>query len=268
MALQGYMKRKLGGRWIVAGSVALLAALVLRGDARQTKVLLPAGVKDVGPPIMLWAWEEPESLEALDPQKIGVVFLAERIFLGDDVQVQLRRQRIETPPGIYAMAVVRLEALPGFIDSSQLRNAAAEAILRASRLPGIRGVQVDFDATASQRSFYTGLLNEVRSRMPAGATLTMTALVSWCAESNGWLKQLPIDAAVPMYFRLGKHTGNWTVREPLCAGYSGVSIDEPGVAPRADGVVTTYLFSPQPWTATQITTLNREGLPEGMRGQR
>jgi len=214
---------------------------------------------------MLWAWEEPEDLRGIDPRRVGVAFLAERVFLGKSAQMYPRRQSILAPDNAYAVAVVRLEAGPGFVDSSQLRTEAADAVLRAATLSRVRGIEVDFDATASQREFYADLLRRVRSRLPGKMGLTMTALVSWCSVSDGWLKALPVDAAVPMYFRLGKHAGEWEIREPLCAASVGVSIDEPGAAPEYSRGVRTYVFSPRPWTLRQLAVLNREGFPYNLR---
>jgi hypothetical protein len=114
---------------------------------------------------------------------------------------------------VYAVAVVRVEAGRGFVDSNSVRAETAVAVLRAAALPGVRGVQVDFDATDSQWKFYAEVLRRVRARLPRGRGLTMTALVSWCSEANGWMNGLPVDAAVPMYFRLGEHVGWWGVRE-------------------------------------------------------
>jgi hypothetical protein len=213
---------------------------------------------------MLWAWEEPEDLRRIDPQRVGVAFLAERVFLGDDVRVIRRRQSILVPDSAYAVAVVRLEATPAFADSSRLRTEVADAVLQAGALQNIRGVQVDFDATASQRDFYGDVLRQVKSRLPARMGLTITALVSWCSTPDGWLKTLPIDSAVPMYFRLGKHAGEWGIREPLCAGSAGVSIDETGTAPEYSRE-RTYVFSPRPWTGQQLAALNREGFPSRSR---
>ena len=247
-------------------AAALCASLVLRGDSRIVSNLgKPVGFAGSAPATMLWAWEEPEDLRRIDMQRVGVAFLAERVFLANDVRVYPRRQSILVPDGAYAVAVVRLEATSAFADSSQLRTEAATAVLRASVLPEIRGIQVDFDATASQREFYSDVLRQVRSRLPARMGLTMTALVSWCSATDGWLKNLPVDAAVPMYFRLGKHAGDWEVREPLCAGNIGVSLDERNRAPEDSREMRTYVFSPRPWTLQQLTLLNRDGLPSNKR---
>jgi hypothetical protein len=71
--------------------------------------------------MILWAWEEPVDLRGIDPQRVGVTSLGERAFLGGDVGVYRRRQSILVPDGAYAVAVVRLESRPDFVDSSQLQ---------------------------------------------------------------------------------------------------------------------------------------------------
>jgi len=227
-----------------------------------------AGLAADAPPLMLWAWEEPEDLRDIDRQRVGVAFLAERIFLGRDVRVVPRRQSVLVPDHVYAVAVTRLEAGAAFADSATLRRKTADAILRAATMPGVRGVQVDFDATVSQREFYADVLRQVRARLPLGVGLTMTALVSWCAEPAGWMHRLPVDAAVPMYFTLGEHVGRWEIREPLCAGSAGVSTDEAMAAPDLSGESQVYVFAPRPWTAEQIAVLNRSGFPVNARGTR
>jgi hypothetical protein len=179
-----------------------------------------------------------------------------------------RRQSVLVPEQTYAAAVARIESDAAFADSAALRRETAEAILRTAKLPGVRGVQVDFDASASQREFYAGVLREVRARLPQGVGLTMTALVSWCAKPVGWMHELPVDAAVPMYFRLGEHVGRWEIREPLCEGSAGVSTDEGMAAPDLRGTHQVYVFAPKPWTAEQIAVLNRSGFPNNARGAR
>ena len=250
-----------GFRLAGLGLAALCASMVLRGDSGVTLSLqVPASVARQAPQTILWAWEEPEDLRTVDPERVGVAFLAERVFLGETAQISPRRQSILVPDRVFAIAVVRIESTPGFADSSKLRAEAADAVLRAAELPNIRGVQIDFDAAASQREFYAEVLRQVRSRLPAQMGLTMTALLSWCASSDGWLRNLPVDAAVPMYFRLGKHSGQWGVQESRCAGNVGISIDEPGRAQARVGA-RRYVFSPRPWTVGQLAVLNREGYP-------
>jgi hypothetical protein len=249
--------------------MGLCAAVGLRGDARHDRVpTAPGHFAAAAPPIMIWAWEEPEDLRGIDPRRVGVAFLAERVFLERVPRVKPRRQRILAPDGVYAVAVVRLEAGRGFVDSNSLRTETTDAVLRAAALPGLRGVQVDFDATDSQREFYADVMRRVRARLPRDMGLTMTALVSWCSEANGWMSGLPVDAAVPMYFRLGEHVGWWGVREPLCGGSVGVSTDEPWMAPELKTGKQVYVFAPRPWNEGQLAIVNRGGFPVDTRGVR
>ena len=99
--------------------------------------------------------------------------------------------------------------------------------------------------------------------------LSITALLSWCASApdNGnpdkgnWLAALPIDEAVPMFFRLGGRTrpgqdkSGYTLREPLCQGSRGISTDESW--PLVDHPLRLYVFAPHPWTSLQLAALNK-----------
>lgn len=255
---------------------SLLLALILaaicvrtRGDRDPINVsaahLFPATM----PRTVLWAWEEPEDLRTADPHRLGVAFLAERVFIGNQVNLIPRRQPILVPPGIWAEAVVRLEATPAFHDDLTNRTATAGAILNAARLPGIRALQIDFDAKPSQYAFYADVLRQVRTGLPQDERLEITALVSWCAQREGWIHSLSIDTAIPMDFRLGRHAGIWAVREPLCAGAIGVSTDEPANIPaQILPNRITYVFAPHPFTGEQLALLNQGKIPTDTKGAR
>lgn len=268
----GWKRRRVVDRAVLA--VALLVASGLRGDGAGPGNAAPDAHSLAGaPPIVLWAWEEPEDLRTADPAHVGVAFLAERVFVGSKVEIVRRHQRILTPGSIWAEAVIRIEATRAFEDNATTRRAAADAVLQAAHLPGIRGVQIDFDATAQQRAFYAEVLRQVRAALPAGEHLEITALVSWCAQPQSWIHALPVDLAVPMNFRLGEHVGAWVVREPLCAGATGISTDEPEGQASALAATpvqkrTVFLFAPLPWTADQLAALNRGNVPHDRRGAR
>jgi hypothetical protein len=252
--------------WAVLGA-GLLFASGLHGDLLAGD--RAHGMTGNAPRIILWAWEEPEDLRTADPRQLGVAFLAERVFVAKDVAVIPRRQRILTPEGMWAEAVVRIEAGRDFEDTAATRKRTAEAVLDAARLNGVRGVQVDFDATESQHAFYADVLRQIRAELPAAERLEMTALVSWCSQQQGWMRALPVDAAVPMYFRLGEHVGWWAVREPLCNGSVGIATDEPDIpSENLRGPQRVYVFAPRPWTAEQLTELNEGTIPHDRRGAR
>lgn len=254
-------------------ALSLFFAATLQGDS-SSAANKPAYIRlpFQPPPIVLWAWEEPEDLRTADPQRLGVAFLAARIFVADKVTVIPRHQRILVPPSIWAEAVIRIESARGFQDNETTRRATADALLQASRLPGIRGIEVDFDAASTQRAFYASVLSQLRAALPRGQRLEITALVSWCAQPQGWIHSLPVDAAIPMNFRLGQHVGSWPVREPLCATSTGISTDEPAPQISSSATLsdrrTLYVFSPRPWTRDQLAALNRGIIPQDARGDR
>ena len=252
--------------WAVLGA-GLLFASALHGDLLAGD--RAHGMTGDAPRIILWAWEEPEDLRTADPRQLGVAFLAERVFVAKDVSVVPRRQRILTPEGMWAEAVVRIEPGRDFEDNAATRKRTADAVLDAARLSGIRGVQVDFDAAESQRAFYADVLRQVRAQLPATERLEMTALVSWCSQQQGWMRALTVDAAVPMYFRLGEHVGWWAVREPLCNGSVGIATDEPDIPyENLRGSQRVYVFAPRPWTLEQLAELNEGTIPHDRRGAR
>ncbi|HTV07699.1 MAG TPA: DUF3142 domain-containing protein [Candidatus Aquilonibacter sp.] len=216
------------------------------------------------PRTMLWAWETPEDLRGLDVSRAGVAFLAGELRVGANVTVRPRMQPLLLPNGAWVMAVVRVEPTAEFADSAALREKTARAIIGLAAQKGVRGVQVDFDATATQRDFYAAVLREVRRELPQTMPLSMTALVSWCGEGS-WLRSLPVEEAVPMFFRMGgpaserarRARSQNAVRAKVCAGSVGVSTDEtwPAIGERQ----RVYVFRPGAWTKEEIARVNGAG---------
>ena len=208
------------------------------------------------PPVMLWAWERPEDLTFIDPRKTGVAFLAKTITLrSDKVVVRPRLQPLRLTEGTKTIAVVRIETdrseLPTY-SPAQLAQTVAE--IRNSSVKS--HVQIDFDATVSERNFYRSLITQLRNELPASTALSITALASWCAGDN-WLSDLPIDEAVPMLFRLGVDQRQFQRRletgqafeSRMCQNSAGVSTDEPVNAPAVNRL---YIFSPKPWSKSSF----------------
>lgn len=238
-------------------------ALSLKIHARTTHhpAPQPRTFPTAMPATILWAWEEPEDLTTIDPTRTGVAYLAESLILSDRITIRPRYQPLNVAPGTSIMAVVRIQPTANFRDTPQLRTATVEALtnLIHSNPPGLKAFQIDFDATQSQRPFYTAILKQLRPQMPPHMPLSITALLSWCSRDDDWLANLPIDEAVPMFFRLGAHTKPhdsklaYPIDEPLCRTSNGVSTDEtwPTIAPNQ----RLYIFAPHPWTSAQLNTL-------------
>jgi hypothetical protein len=206
------------------------------------------------PRVILWAWERPENLTFLDPQKTGVAFLAKTITLRDDkTLVKPRLQPLQLARDTKVIAVVRIEIDHATLSSAQLEQTAHEI----SSLSGVSVVQIDFDATVSERDFYRKLLQRVRYDLSPSVRLSITALASWCAGDN-WISNLPVDEAVPMLFRMGierrqfhrRLESGQTFEASICRNSAGVSTDEPVTVPAVNRL---YIFNPEPWSKESFT---------------
>jgi hypothetical protein len=209
------------------------------------------------PRVFLWAWERPENLEFLDPREAGVAVLAKTLTLENSrITARPRMQPIRLPAGIKAIAVIRIETLtPAF--TAEMRDEAARQILDSALANHAAGVQIDFDAVASERPFYRNLLAEIRPKLPPGMKLSITALASWCMYDD-WIRDLPVDEAVPMLFRMGVDDadarrflrGGSDFRAARSRFSIGISLD--GLPPGAPGGRRVYVFNPRPWTRESV----------------
>ena len=213
--------------------------------------------RDKQPGVILWAWERPEDLTFIDPQKTEVAFLAKTITLrGDTIGVRPRLQPLRLAPGTKLTAVVRIETDRREQPSLSLAQLAQTAGEVCSSAKEVAFIQIDFDATSSERNFYRSLLRSVRQELPASTALSITALASWCAGDD-WLTDLPIDEAVPMLYRMGVDQRQFQLRletgqpfgSSICQNSAGVSTDEPVTAPPVNRL---YIFSPEPWSKSSF----------------
>ncbi len=226
-------------------------------------------IPNTSPKLFLWAWERPEHLEFIDPSQTGVAFLAKTIDLqGHKVVSYSRLQPLKVPSETELIAVVRIETdrKERPLLSKTQRREIVTTLARAAKLPGITALQIDFDATVSERPFYRAVLRELRQQMPKSVALSITALASWCIGDT-WLSGLPIDEAVPMLFQMGVDN-RWVknylksgqdFRAPVCRHSNGVSTDE-SVA----GLNLTrrfYVFSPQAWSPSILKQVQRQVSP-------
>jgi hypothetical protein len=213
------------------------------------------------PDLFLWAWERPEDLAGVDAS-VGIAFLAQTVVITSaQFTITPRQQPLRVARGARLIAVTRVEATAGAIaGSSSARERIASAVARTRRLPGVSGVQIDFDARVSERPFYRHLLHDIRARIGHRTALSMTALASWCTGDR-WLEALPVDEIVPAIFRMGHGqpyrrlgaAAEWPA--PECRRAVGISLDEP-VSVRAAGR-RVYVFSPARWDRASVATARR-----------
>jgi hypothetical protein len=209
-----------------------------------------------------WAWERREDLRFLGEDHT-VAFYAGLITLDHDrVDIKPRRNPLLLAAKTHRVAVVRIETKTPTLDAKQrratldaIRNlyvgaAAPSGTATAEGSGRHMELQIDFDAARSERAFYRALLFDIRRAIDA--RLTITALASWCIGDR-WIRDLPIDDAIPMLFRMGSDARAIRARlargedfaEPRCRASIGVALEEPLPVPRARRV---WVFHSKPWT--------------------
>lgn len=236
--------------------IATTLALLLIAFGVLSARLATSGTRRINrlPRLVLWAWERPEDLRFINPDDTAVAFLASTVQLhATDVVVRPRLQPLRVPNQTRLVAVTRIEAATdAALNDKQIEQSVA-AIANSAKLSRVVAIQVDFDATLSQRAFYRQLLTELRQREGPDMPISITALASWCLD-DGWISNLPIDEAVPMLFRMGAGTRDVVTsiasggdfRPAVCRGSLGVSSDERWAS--LPGGRRLYLFSPKSWT--------------------
>ncbi|HEV7681714.1 MAG TPA: hypothetical protein VGO68_06305 [Pyrinomonadaceae bacterium] len=250
---------------LAAASLIFLAAFRFQQRQRAHSAANAARSSRISrlPATILWAWERPEKLDFVDPQKMGVAFLAKTIYLRDGRMVSRPRfQPLTLPTGASVIAVARIEsdrANRSTLSPEQLKETAAE-ISELGSLPNVVMVQMDFDATTSERAFYRELLVQLREKLSQSTALSITALASWCQGDN-WLEDLPVDEAVPMLFRMGVERKQFlsqlaaaeTFNAKPCQASAGVSTDEP--IAQLPHVQRLYVFNPNVWSPEAVNEM-------------
>jgi len=215
------------------------------------------------PRVTLWAWESRQDLRNVSTEKYAIAYLDRTVFITDQIETVPRRQPLLVPQDARVMAVVRIEApqARAKLDARELAENVANQIVEASRRKQVSALQIDFDATRSQRSFYRKVIEETRRRMPAKMALSITALASWCSRPS-WLEGLPVDEAVPMLFRTGgdsrtrKQLGwNYEPTAEQCKTSVGVSTDE--AWPAITNSTRIYVFHPRAWSPVALENLEK-----------
>ena len=262
------MKRPLLIKHILAclGLMLLLGSIALTITSNRSRSGRPRAepISTTAPQLILWAWERPTDLRFIDIRQVGVAFLAKSILLtADEVVTRPRLQSLELAEGTRLIAVARIET-----DREQKadlsirqREIVTRAIMDMASLPNVSEVQIDFDATQSERIFYRGLITEVRQRLPRQVRLSITALASWCMYDD-WIADLPIDEAVPMLFRMaadGKQIANLLnagddFKVAPCRQSYGISLDEQ--RPRLFPDRKLFVFNPDAWTERSVREIS------------
>lgn len=200
-----------------------------------------------------WVWRREEDVSFL-PAGSRVAYLAATARVESGIlEVVPRRHALVTPDRVRLLPVLRLEASPKEELASPIVEHVVDLALELAARPESIGVQIDFDASISQRTAYRLLLRRLRTAMPHESLLSVAALASWCVGDR-WLRETGVDEVVPMLYRMGPEGG--AIRARLdrgldfpaveCRAAVGLSSDEP--IPRLAAGRRLYLFSDLPWT--------------------
>jgi len=248
------------GRASAVLALALTLLCLSRQGDRGTPI--PHSRMDTLPRLTVWAWERPTDLRNIDPATTAVAYLARTVWVRESVSVMPRRQPLIVPVDsrLRLIPVTRFEMLPNARLDDATAQMAADAVA-ATLQPGSPAVQIDFDARLSERAWYRKVLVDVRRELPPSVPLSITALASWCS-SDRWMQGLPVDEAVPMYFRMEpdrRHApvslDDFRIREPLCARSVGVSTTEPW--PDWSAGRRVYVFSDRGWHTDSVESVAR-----------
>lgn len=232
---------------IVALAIALAVLPLMSGSANSSRS------RNV-----LWAWERREDLRSADPARFAVAELAATITLADGrVIVQPRMQPLKLRTGAIVIAVVRIETRRGAVLQNEALQSIENTMAELAQNPPVRGLQVDFDATPVERGFYASLLHDLRRRLGKQEWISITALASWCMYDD-WIRELPVNEAVPMLFALGAGRNETEAylasgadfRDPLCRQSVGVLLgDDHALIPRGRRI---YWFSNAAWNSARV----------------
>src|SRR5713226_7606824 len=153
---------------VLLASLALGITRVRSFFGRRAPIMTAAHSNDL-PRLILWAWERPTDLTFINRRTTGVAFLARTIHLrADEVITRPRLQPLSLPEAATVIAVARVESDPEKKPelSDEQRDKLVSAIVELASLPNISAVQIDFDASRSERAFYHELIVDVRQRLP------------------------------------------------------------------------------------------------------
>src|SRR6266849_7793022 len=140
-------------RRCVAFAPLLLLVLLVSDQNISARTRMPVDM----PPLVLWAWDRDDDLSFIDIRDTAVAYLAATVILrGETVLLTPRHHPLAPPQGTRLIAVAHVEVdhyePPVVSDAQALAFAETLAALRATR-PG-EFLQIDFEATSSQRAFF------------------------------------------------------------------------------------------------------------------
>lgn len=215
-------------------------------------------------PLNVWTWDRFDDLSFMEGEqgKIAALIATFRVSRAGRVVTELRHHDFLRPRSVSLITVFRLEIDP----TTCVSNKAIDQIVASITGLARRGseIQIDFDATKSQRLLYKKILLKLRDR--TDKRLSMTALASWCTYDD-WLNAMPISYAVPMLYTLGleqrqiqhylREKKDWGVR--ACRGYVGLSLSDLSLLENSSILSThrIFLFNNNAWSPQDFKRIQK-----------
>lgn len=224
------------------------------------------------PQVYLWVWRYSADMSFVDSKKYGVAYLAKTVHINkSSVYERPRLNDLKIPADVKVESVVRVEIEPGYSPPLERVNKVAHVVVSQLPLKKVEAVQIDFDATKSQRAFYKKLIQELSGLLPANKPLKMTALASWSIFDR-WNRDLSVSSVTPMFFRMGKDRARALdcLARGLVSGADsiGVATDEIDVFNilRKHKLLSrfkrVYIFSPGGWKSSKARSFARQVVNE------
>jgi len=234
--------------------------------------------------VSIWAWDRFDDLSFLKDDT-SVTSYAGTFYLRDNRSLfDPRKKELVCPKDTLRMPSFRIESVSK-IEPDYEESAIAgicETIKQYLRNHNEcqKMVQIDFDASQSEREFYKKLLVELRKTLKTNQNtsdtkISITALTSWCLKDK-WMQSLDVDEIVIMLFSLGPDkeeiltslkdnnldTGN------KASTAIGISANEPNTneALKILGILNdaqkVYIFQSLPWTKNRFISITNEVIPQ------
>ncbi|MBK9143347.1 MAG: hypothetical protein IPM23_12665 [Candidatus Melainabacteria bacterium] len=218
--------------------------------------------------LTLWVWQYSADMSWVAETDYRVAYLAGTIRIGPrGIKTLPRTNSLSIKERTRVVAVVRIEVAPGLVPEDRHLDPLVKEILSLVKDRRVEALQIDFDATRSQRDFYRELLERLSSS--SDLKLEMTALASWMTGDR-WTSGLSVSKVVPMIFRMGRHRSEILRKLAGKSGLDGVravglSVDEPDVlaaierggALDFESLDDVYLFSPRGWRSASAREFAR-----------
>jgi hypothetical protein len=217
--------------------------------------------------VILWTWNRVDDLSFVEPHIAKIAALAATFKITPQYfKIEPRLNRFVTPQEGYKTAVFRLEIDQKVSVNNKMIQTIIENIHGMSK--DAEEIQIDFDATVSQRKLYKEILEHLNVKT-SDQKVSMTALASWCVHDN-WIDELPISHAVPMLYNMGRdgelikrafsQFEGW--RALKCRGHIGISLSELSNIPHKINLndYEVHIFNSRPWTLQDYETIKKRML--------